>query len=80
MNHKFLCGDCMQKMRRFPIRSVDLVFGSPPYEDARTYGIDFNLKGQDWVDWMVRVYQGSLRTCRGLVSFVVAGRSRPGWI
>lgn len=76
MNHKFLCGDCVQKMRRFPIRSVDLVFGSPPYEDARTYGIDFNLKGQDWVDWMVRVYQGSLRICRGLVAFAVAGRTR----
>lgn len=55
--------------------SVDLVFGSPPYEDARTYGIDFRLKGQAWVDWMVAVVRESLRVCRGLVAFVVEGRT-----
>jgi hypothetical protein len=53
-----------------------LVFGSPPYEDCRTYGINFNLKGQDWVDWMVAVVQESLRVCRGLVAFVVEGKTR----
>jgi hypothetical protein len=56
--------------------SVDLVFGSPPYEDARTYGIDFKLKGQDWVDWMVDVYRASLRVSKGLVAFVVQGKTR----
>lgn len=55
---------------------VDLVFGSPPYEDARTYGIDFNLKGQDWVDWMVEIYEESVRISKGLVAFVVQGRTR----
>ena len=70
------CGDCLEIMRRLPEHSVDLVFGSPPYEDRRTYGIDFNLKGQAWVDWMVEVYKESLRVCRGLVAFVVAGRTR----
>ncbi|MBE3041620.1 hypothetical protein IMZ48_03375, partial [Candidatus Bathyarchaeota archaeon] len=57
-------------------QSVDLVFGSPPYEDARTYGIGFNLKGQAWVDWMIEVYRESLRVCRGLVAFVVEGKTR----
>jgi len=56
--------------------SVDLVFGSPPYEDARTYGIDFDLKRQEWVDWMVEVYRQSLRVCKGLVAFVIQGRTR----
>jgi hypothetical protein len=56
--------------------SVDLVFGSPPYEDARTYGIDFKLKGQDWVDWMVEVVRESARISKGLIAFVVQGRTR----
>jgi site-specific DNA-methyltransferase (cytosine-N4-specific) len=59
-----------------PGNSVDLVFGSPPYEDARTYGIDFNLKGQQWVDWMVEVFRASSRVCKGLVAFVVQGKTR----
>jgi hypothetical protein len=71
-----ICGDCLAVMRSMQPQSVDLVFGSPPYEDARTYGIDFNLKGQAWADWMVEVYKASLRVCRGLVAFVVEGRTR----
>lgn len=70
------CGDCLKVMAGLPEKSVDLVFGSPPYEDARRYGIDFKLKGQDWVDWMVQVYMESLRVCKGLVAFVVAGRTK----
>lgn len=74
MNSEIDCvikGDCLEVMRNMPENSVDLVFGSPPYEDARTYGIDFRLKGQEWVDWMLEVVQASLRACRGLVAFVV---------
>ena len=69
-------GDCIAEMQKMEAGSVDLVFGSPPYEDARTYGIDFKLKGQAWVDWMVAVYIESLRVCKGLVAYVVAGRTR----
>jgi hypothetical protein len=30
--------------------SVDLIFGSPPYEAARKYGeLDFRLQGEEWV-------------------------------
>jgi len=76
IQNKVICGDALEQLRDLPAQSVDLVFGSPPYEDARTYGIDFSLKGQDWVDWMVEVYKASLRVCKGLVAFVVAGRTR----
>lgn len=69
-------GDCLEVLESLPENSVDLVFGSPPYEDARTYGIDFNLKGQKWVDWMVEVYRQSFRVCKGLVAFVVQGKTR----
>ncbi len=55
--------------------SVDLVFTSPPYEDKRTYNIDFKLKGQDWVDWAVPRYLECLRVCRGLVAWIVQGKT-----
>ncbi len=55
--------------------SVDLVFCSPPYEDARTYGIDFRLKGEAWVNWAVAGYLQCLRVCRGLVAWVVEGKT-----
>ena len=68
--------DCLDWLAALPADSVDLVFGSPPYRDARTYGIDFKLKGQAWVDWMVAVYQACLRICKGLVAFVVEGNTK----
>lgn len=64
-------GDCLKVLPTLKENSVDLVFGSPPYENVRTYNIGFDLEGQDWVDWMVEVYRASLRVCRGLVAFVV---------
>ena len=69
-------GDCLKLMKAMPDKSVDLVFGSPPYEDARTYGMGFALKGQDWVDWMAERIVESLRVCKGLVAFVVEGKTR----
>lgn len=69
-------GDNLSLMRAMERASVDLVFTSPPYEAARTYGIDFNLKGQDWVDWCVERYIECLRVCRGLVAWVVEGQTR----
>lgn len=59
-----------------PNKSVDLVFCSPPYEAARTYGIGFNLRGQAWVDWAVERFMECLRICRGLVAWVIAGQTR----
>lgn len=69
-------GDCLELMRKMPDDSVDLVLCSPPYEAARTYGIGFNLKGQDWVDWAFARYVECVRVCRGLVAWVVEGRTR----
>ena len=55
---------------------VDLVFTSPPYEDARQYGIDFKLKGQEWVDWAAERFRACVGACSGLVCWVVAGRTK----
>lgn len=74
--HFLACCDCLEGLRALPDQSVDLVFGSPPYEAARTYGIGFNLRGQAWVDWMLERWREMQRVSRGLVAMVVAGQTR----
>lgn len=71
-----LCGDNLEIMRSMPAQSVDLVFTSPPYEKARTYGINYNLSGQAWVDAQVERFVECLRVCRGLVAWNVEGQTR----
>lgn len=69
-------GDCLEVLAGMPCNSVDLVFGSPPYEDARKYGeLDFRETGQDWVDWAIPRFRECLRVCKGLVAWVIAGRT-----
>jgi DNA modification methylase len=60
--------------------SLDLVFGSPPYEMARLYlegGRDLGIARdtREWVAFMVEVYRAALRACKGLVAFVVDGQT-----
>lgn len=74
--NRVIHGDCLEVLKGFPDQSVDLVFCSPPYEAARTYGIDFKLRGQDWVDWCVERYVECVRVCKGLVAWVVEGQTR----
>src|SRR4051812_18890552 len=76
MPAEILQGDCLDLMRAMEPASVDLVFTSPPYEAARTYGIDFKLKGQDFVDWCVERYLECLRVSKGLVAWVIEGQTR----
>lgn len=72
----FAVGDCLELLRDLPDDSVDLVFTSPPYEAARTYGINFKLKGQEFVDWCVERYLECVRVSRGLVAWVIEGQTR----
>jgi len=74
--YELINADCLDWLKAQPDDSVDLVFCSPPYEDARLYGIDFRLKGQQWVDWCFARYVECVRVCRGLVAWVVEGRTR----
>lgn len=71
-------GDCLDVMKGWPDDCVDLVLGSGPYEDARDYGEDFNLKGQEFVDWMFERMVEMLRVSRGLVAMVLNGKTRNG--
>jgi hypothetical protein len=70
----FLCADAARLT--LADQSVDLVFGSPPYADARTYGINAQRGCQDWIDWMLAVTTEAVRVSRGLVLWVCAGVTR----
>lgn len=74
-------GDCLRLMANMPPKSVDLVFGSPPYCDARTYGIGAQRGCLDWVDWMLSISTLAARVSRGPVLWVAAGvtRARNYW-
>src|SRR6185312_10038284 len=56
--------------------SVDLIIGSPPYCDARTYGIGAQRDARAWVAWMLDVTAEAVRVSRGLVLWVCAGVTR----
>lgn len=68
-------GDCLDEMRKMQPRSVQLCFCSPPYVDCRTYGIDFKLKGQAYVDWAKERFMECLRVTDGLVAWVIEGKT-----
>jgi site-specific DNA-methyltransferase (adenine-specific) len=68
----FMKGDCQS----IPLEdnSVDLVFCSPPYESQRSYSeLEFNLSGDDYVNWAADCFMECLRVCRGVVAWVVEG-------
>lgn len=69
--------DCIAFLDQLPADSVDLVLGSPPYMDARTYSRDdVSLGCQEWVDWMLKVTAAAVRVSKGLVLWVVSGVQR----
>lgn len=64
-------------------KSVDMVLGSPPYCDCRTYddgtlpeGHVVSRKVDAWVDWMLDVTTECLRVSKGPVVWIAAGPTR----
>lgn len=69
------CGDMLSVIPNLG-RTVDLVFCSPPYEAARSYGIGFNLRGDEFVKWCADRFEACLSVCNGLVAWVIEGQTR----
>jgi hypothetical protein len=74
--NQIICGDCLAILPTLEERSVDLVFCSPPYGAARSYGINFRPSSYDWVTWSFLRFLECYRVCRGMVFWVIAGRTR----
>jgi len=65
----------------YPDKYFDLVISSPFYEDCRTYAEGkedpgIALKTEEWVRFMRKATHEALRVCKGLVCWVVEGRTR----
>jgi hypothetical protein len=70
------CGDNLPWLESLPAGYASLTLTSPPYTDARTYGIAFKLSGQTWVDWLVPRVVQMARVTDGLVCVNMAGPVR----
>lgn len=69
--------DAIEFLDAQPDDSIDLLFTSPPYELARTYGIGEKMVGgQAWVDWMVRVVRSAAPKVKGLIAINCEGQTR----
>jgi hypothetical protein len=67
--------DALAWLRSLPSGCVDLVFFSPPYEDARRYAENrFSLQGQAWVDWLRPIIVECARVSKGLVAVNMAAK------
>lgn len=76
MKNTILIGDCLDVMRTLPDGCCALTLTSPPYENARTYSIGFDLVGMDWVNWMIPRVVEMCRVTSGLVFVNAAGKTR----
>jgi site-specific DNA-methyltransferase (cytosine-N4-specific) len=68
--------DTLDYCKTLPDGFFDLSFCSPPYEDARTYGIGFSLKGEEWVKWAVERFIEQYRVTKGATCWVVEGKTK----
>ena len=70
-------GDAVEFLNSLPDDSVDLLFTSPPYELARTYGIGGRMVGGEaWVAWMVEVVRAASPKVKGLIAVNCEGGTR----
>jgi hypothetical protein len=74
------CGDAGEWLRSLPEGGADLVIGSPPYTQARSYlenGVNLGIArdAEAWTAWMVDITRAALRACRGLVAWVAEGQT-----
>jgi hypothetical protein len=70
------CGDALEFLRGLPDDSVDLLFTSPPYLEARTYGIGAGRKLDDWVAWMTEVVTVAAPKVKGLIAVNCEGQTK----
>lgn len=69
--------DALAFLRALPDDSIDLLFTSPPYLEARTYGRDDVSRGLDeWVAWMLELVTAAAPKVKGLIAVNCEGQTR----
>jgi len=51
--HKILCGDCLQELKKIEDNSIDLIVTDPPFNIGKKYGNGFNdrMKKEQYLEW-----------------------------
>lgn len=76
-NYYLVREDALEFLSVVPDNAVDLIFCSPPYEAARAYEGDVKaLRREDWVKWAFDIWIECDRVSKGLVAWVVEGRTK----
>lgn len=57
-------------------KSVHLIITSPPYCDARTYGINAQRGCEEWISWQLLCLKEMVRVCKGPIIYNVGGVTR----
>ena len=70
------CADVLEFLARLPDDAVDLLMTSPPYLEARSYGIKAGRKLEEWVSWMRAVVEVAAPKVRGLIAINCEGQTR----
>lgn len=73
-NVELVCSDALQFLKSLPDNSVGLVITSPPYTDARSYGIRADMETAAWVEWMRPIVREACRVSKGLAFFNISDR------
>lgn len=66
--HKLIAGDVFKVSRSMVANSVDFVFFSPFYPEARTYNLSNCILGDDWPEYMAEVTTEMCRVSKGFVA------------
>ena len=76
MINKLIQGDCLEKMKDIPDKSIDMVLTSPPYDNLRTYNGSLDWGEHIWKP----VIQGLFRIIKdgGVVVWVVGDATIKG--
>lgn len=69
------CADVLEWLPTLPDDSLDLLFTSPPYMGARTYGIGFDLDAEEWAAWMLQVVRVASPKVKGLIAVNCEGQT-----
>ncbi len=69
-DYKLVCGDCLDVMAEMADNTIDLTVTSPPYDNLRDYGKDFDAAVFDWHPIIKELYR--VTAVGGVVVWVVA--------
>ena len=71
--NKFICGECLEEMKKMPDNSIDFIFTSPPYADQiKDYGTTgIKIRPDQFDNWFIPRAKEMFRILKTNGSFVL---------